>query len=471
MSYIGRKPTVGNFQICDAISVVNGQAAYTMQVGSVNVLPETANHMIVSLNGTIQKPNSSFTVSGSTITFSSNLATGDVIDFIQILGDVLDLGVPSDATVTTAKLASDSVTYEKIGYNANQFRNIIINGDMSIAQRGTSVTGLQNSGGIYLIDRFSYRRDGTWSSAQFTMTQSTDVPTGQGFATSLKMDCTTAEGSPPSNVYASINQKFEGQNLQYLKKGTSSAESTTLSFWVKSNKTGTYIAEIDDDTNSRNINKSYTISSANTWEKKTITFAGDTSGTLNNTNAESLNVNFFLGAGSNFTSGTLATSWESTTNANRAVGQVNLADSTSNEWYITGVQLEAGTTASDFEFLPVDVNLQRCQRYFYKLIDVPGGDAGGYFTSGFMYSSSILYSWNEFPTMMRAAPTLSVASGTDYYIFYRASAGDNLDDFDLTIGRPNGAMIRNNADVSGTGGEAGGIHSTSNSKVTFSAEL
>ncbi len=110
MSYIGRQPTIGNFQICDAISVVNGQAAYTMQVGSVNVLPETANHMIVSLNGTIQKPNSSFTVSGSTITFASNLATGDVIDFIQILGDVLDLGVPSDATVTAAKLNNDIIS-------------------------------------------------------------------------------------------------------------------------------------------------------------------------------------------------------------------------------------------------------------------------------------------------------------------------------------------------------------------------
>ena len=114
MAYIGRQPTVGNFQICDAISVVNGQAAYTMQVGSVNVSPESANHMIVSLNGTIQKPNSSYTVSGSTITFSSNLATGDVIDFIQILGDVLDLGVPSDATVTTAKLADDAVTNAKV---------------------------------------------------------------------------------------------------------------------------------------------------------------------------------------------------------------------------------------------------------------------------------------------------------------------------------------------------------------------
>jgi hypothetical protein len=218
-----------------------------------------------------------------------------------------------------------------VALNTVGMKNIIINGDMSIAQRGTSVAGLQNSGGVYLIDRFSYRRDGTWTTAEFTMTQSTDVPTGQGFATSLKMDCTTAEASPPSTVYAAINQKFEGQNLQYLKKGTANAVPLTLSFWVKSNKTGTYIAEIDDDTNSRNINKSYTVDLADTWEKKTITFEGDTSGTLNNTNAESLNVNFFLGAGTNFTSGTLATTWESTTNANRAVGQVNLADNTANE--------------------------------------------------------------------------------------------------------------------------------------------
>ena len=126
MAYIGTKPTAGNFQICDAISVVNGQAAYTMQVGSVNVIPQSANHMIVSLNGTIQKPNSSFTVSGSTITFSSNLATGDVIDFIQILGDVLDLGTPSDATVTTAKLASTSVTAAKLN-------NDIISGSTELA--------------------------------------------------------------------------------------------------------------------------------------------------------------------------------------------------------------------------------------------------------------------------------------------------------------------------------------------------
>ena len=110
MAYIGREPQVGNFQVCDAISVVNGQAAYTMQVSSVNVSPETANHMLVSLNGVLQQPNSSFTVSGSTITFASNLVTGDVIDFIQILGSTLDLGVPSDSTVTAAKVANDLIS-------------------------------------------------------------------------------------------------------------------------------------------------------------------------------------------------------------------------------------------------------------------------------------------------------------------------------------------------------------------------
>ena len=103
MSYIGKDPIVGNFQVCDAISVVNGQASYTMQVSSVNVTPESANHMLVSLNGILQKPNSSFTISGSTITFASNLATGDVIDFIMLLGNVLDIGVPSDSSVTDAK--------------------------------------------------------------------------------------------------------------------------------------------------------------------------------------------------------------------------------------------------------------------------------------------------------------------------------------------------------------------------------
>jgi len=112
--YIGKTPTVGNFQVCDAISVVNGQAAYTLQVGGTNVAPESANHMLVSLNGILQKPGSSFTISGSTMTFASNLATGDVIDFVQILGNVLDLGQPSDDTVKTASLQANAVTAAKL---------------------------------------------------------------------------------------------------------------------------------------------------------------------------------------------------------------------------------------------------------------------------------------------------------------------------------------------------------------------
>ena len=211
------------------------------------------------------------------------------------------------------------------------FRNIVINGDMSLAQRGTSTASI-TGGGYYSCDRwrFDINSQGTW-----TQSQSTDVPTGQGFAKSTKLDCTTADASPAAGDLLTFVQKVEGQNLQYLKKGTSSAESTTLSFWVKSNKTGTYIAELVDSDNSRQISKSYTISSANTWEKKTLTYAGDTTGAFANDNARSLDIVLWLGAGSNYTSGTLSTSWSSITNANEAVGQVNLADSTSNEWYIS----------------------------------------------------------------------------------------------------------------------------------------
>jgi hypothetical protein len=142
MAYIGKTPTVGNFQVCDAISVVNNQAAYTMQVGSVNVSPESSQHMIVSLNGVIQKPTDAFTVSGSTITFASNLVTGDVINFIQILGSVLDLGVPSDDTVTASKLSSNAVTTAKI-LNANVTTAKIADANVTLAK--LSATGTKNS--------------------------------------------------------------------------------------------------------------------------------------------------------------------------------------------------------------------------------------------------------------------------------------------------------------------------------------
>ena len=302
--------------------------------------------------------------------------------------------------IDLANMVENQMPQSLIADNIN-FRNIIINGDMIQSQRSTSVSSITGSG-YNTVDRYTLQlsSQGTW-----TQSQSTDVPTGQGFAKSLKMDCTTADASPSASDEFSLRQKIEGQNLQYLKKGTSSAESTTVSFWVKSNKIGTYICELRDSDNSRQINKSYTISSANTWEKKTITYDGDTTGALDNDNARSLDVVWWLGAGSNFTSGTLQTSWGSIVAANRAVGQVNLADSTSNEFYITGVQLEAGT-ASDFEFLPYDVNLRRCLRYYYQ-------DDLRINLNTQRVSDGQRVAYKAFPVPMRASPTFTATESTE----------------------------------------------------------
>jgi len=277
------------------------------------------------------------------------------------------------------------------------FRNIIINGDMSIAQRSTSVASITTSN-YYTVDRFNMAITtlGTW-----TQSQSTDVPSGQGFAKSFKIECTTADASPASGDVLQIQQKFEGQNLQYLKYGTANASSLTLSFWVKSNKTGTYVASFYNNDNARQISKSYTIDTADTWEKKTVTYAGDTVGALDNDNASSLLLILYMGAGTDFTSGTLATSWNSYVAANACVGQVNLADSTSNYINITGVQLEAGTTASDFEFLPYDVNLQRCQRYYQSI----GGVTSAGIATGTCQSATQARVSTHYITTMRASPS------------------------------------------------------------------
>ena len=315
--------------------------------------------------------------------------------------------------IDVANMVENQMPQANVADNV-KFRNIIINGDMSIAQRGTSFSGLTAS--QYTIDRhrFGITTAGTW-----TISQSTDVPTGQGFSKSMKWDCTTADASLAASDNLLYQTRLEGQNLQYLKKGTSSAESTTLSFWVKSNKTGTYTAEIYDQDNTRQISKTYTISSADTWEKKTITFAGDTTGALDNDNAVSLFAQFWLGSGSTYSSGTLSTTWTANTNANRAVGQVNLADSTNNEWYITGVQLEAGQVASDFEFLPTDVNLLRCQRYCYAYAQYGDGDVSGNRQYSATYSTTAAFIRIHYPTQMRVEPTITYAAAggalaTDY---------------------------------------------------------
>jgi hypothetical protein len=329
---------------------------------------------------------------------------------------------------------------------------------MSIAQRSTSVASITGSG-YNTVDRFRTNMGtaGTW-----TQSQSTDVPTGQGFATSFKMDCTTANGSLSAGSFLIIDQRVEGQNLQYLKKGTANALSTTLSFWVKSAKTGTYIAALEDTDNTRYIANSYTISLADTWEKKTITYAGDTTGAFGNDNGGSLKVQFWLVAGTTYTSGTLATSWESNTNANNAVGQVNLADNTSNEWFVTGVQLEAGTTASDFEFLPHDVQLNRCYRYFH----IGGASCGR------SASSTGGTTYYTYPLQMRSGPSIILLDGTSIGEKAGRMHIDGISAYNITsgvIGDANSKSCKLQHTGSGlTSGETLGILGN---PYSFSAEL
>ncbi len=289
-------------------------------------------------------------------------------------------------------------------------RNLIINGAMQVAQRGTSQTGVTSGGYKDAPDRFKIEADsaGTW-----TLSQSTTAP--DGFSYSYKFDCTTANTSLSAGSKLSISQRIEGQDLQHLKKGTSGAESITLSFWVRSAKTGTYIVQLKDQDNTRTYSQAYTISSADTWEHKTLTYAGDTTGAFDNDNADSFRIFWWLVAGTDYTSGTLATAWQAHDHPDRAVGQVNLADSTSNEWYITGTQLEVGDTATPFEHRSYGDELARCQRYFYQTLTGAAYQRHGL---GVAISTSFVDMPYRLPQTMRTRPTtaksgsMSVESNT-----------------------------------------------------------
>ena len=286
---------------------------------------------------------------------------------------------------------------EWVAYDGKS-RNLIYNGAMQVAQRGTSETGITGSG-YYTADRWQFYRInmGTW-----TQTVEADGPAGSGFTKSLKTECTTADASPDASDRTLLIQRLEGQDLQSLKKGTSDAESLTVSFWVKSNVTGTYIFEMYDNDNTRQISKTYSVSSADTWEKKTLTLAGDTTGVLANDQGVSLTAQFWLGAGSDWSSGALATSWADSVNANRAVGQTNLGAATSNYWQVTGVQLETGTIATPFEHKSYSTELAECQRYYTRFT---GGSIYSNIAAGHAASTTtIAATWN-LPTSMRIEPT------------------------------------------------------------------
>jgi len=297
-------------------------------------------------------------------------------------------------------------------------RNKVINGSMIVSQRnGTSAVTTLNA---YNIDRWQIAASG--NPGAYSFSQSTDSP--DGFANSFKIDVTTADTSLGSTDIHVFRQMIEGQNIQDFAKGTSSAKKFTLSFYVKTNKTGTYIVNLTDADNSRECSASYIVSNTN-WNRYTISFPADTTGAFDNDNNVSLRVLFALLAGSSFQSGTLSTSWAAQADANRYVGQVNLADNTSNEWLITGVQLEVGSVATDFEHRSFGQELALCQRYFYNYM--PAGNAnrnigiGCYTGGGNQYELSIRH-----PVVMRDTPTYEEVGGTDFFANFGNTGGNGI---------------------------------------------
>ena len=250
---------------------------------------------------------------------------------------------------------------------------LIINGDMQVAQRGTSATG-KTSGGYYTCDRMYVNID---SAGTHTITQeslSSGEAYNNGFRKAWRIDTTTADASLAAEDNFSFQYIFEGQDLQLFKKGTSNAEKFTLAFWVKSNKTGTGNVNLFDTDNTRLIGGTYTISSADTWEHKVVNFAADTTGAFTNDNAKSLVIEWFLDSGTNFSSGTTDTTWGARDNTDRnASGTLDIADNTANDWAITGIQLEVGefssTTLPPFQHESFGNNLARCRRYYQTYED------------------------------------------------------------------------------------------------------
>ena len=246
-------------------------------------------------------------------------------------------------------------------------RNIIINGAMQVAQRGTSSTGLGTTAGYYTVDRYNIAVGGTATAGRFTMTQESDGPSAlSGLANSIKLACTTADTSIAAGENLRIVHIMEGQDLQRLKKGTSSAESFTISFYVKGNAAATYICEVYDLDNGRHIGKTFNVTSD--WNRIELTFPGDTTGALDDDNASSLQITFWLHSGTTNTSGTLPATWAAASNANRAGGlSTSFYDSTSRTFFLTGLQMEVGTEATPFEHRTFADELQRCSRYFQAI--------------------------------------------------------------------------------------------------------
>jgi len=286
------------------------------------------------------------------------------------------------------------------------FRNRIINGAMTIDQRNAGASISIPDSNVYPIDRFIFRNatDGT-----ATGQQSSTVPTGGGFVNSVVWTVGTADASLGTSQYARIAQVIEGYNMADLQWGTSSAKTVTISFWVRSSVTGTFSVVLYNAGTTRGFASNYTISAANTWEQKTITVTGCPDGTWGSTNGGGVTVSFGLGAGTDYQ--IAAGSWVTTSNVPLAsTSQTNLMATAGATFYITGVQLEVGSTATSFDYRPYGTELQLCQRYY----ELAGFGATAIANTATQFASLVQYKVSK-----RATPTasLTVTSNIRYRQF------------------------------------------------------
>ena len=332
-------------------------------------------------------------------------------------------------------------------------RNIIINGAMNVAQRKTSSTG-QGASSNFLIDRFRQNHNGN-SAGRYTVSQATDVH--DGFANALKLDCTTADTSIAAAERFFIEYPFEGQDLQQFKKGTSDAEDFMVSFYAKANGNFTYVCGFYDADNNRTVSRTFSVTSS--WQRFTINFGKDTTGAFDDDNALSLQLRWYLHAGSNYTGGTLQEVWDAVTNNETAGGMTSsFFSSTDNEFYLTGVQLEVGSVATPFEHRSIGDELSLCQRYFSH-----SGDPVNNSFVHHCYNSTDAYGNFGFPVSMRTSPTITLAATGSSY-FYSAGSSRSITSFNVQ--NPSDLNFQHKAVVSGiTSGHAG--HVDTNSSVRF----
>jgi hypothetical protein len=372
-------------------------------------------------------------------------------------------GINSSGIVTATSFSGSGANLT--GISAAASYNAIINGEMLVSQRATDFTSVTSSG--YHLDRWYFYYQN--SSAAFRIRHSGDSP--DGFHQSYRVNCTTADTSIASNEEVKLFHKIEGFNLAPFAKGTSGAKRFTLSFYVKCNKSGTYIVELHDRDNNRDVSGSYTVSNTN-WNRYTIDFPADTTGEFGFDNGSSLEIQFWLVAGSAVQGGTLNTAWRGSTDPSSATGQVNFTDSTSNEWMLTGVQLEPTTTgtASDFKHEDISTTLLKCKRYYQRSTDSNRGTnytlaVSSWYAGDGVHSFSkhnSYYDFTErFEVEMRASPTLTIYGSTnqgDIHIEQVAVGSQQVDwNNNTTEVRTKGFFLRHIEDSYGTSGSGNGF--------------